>query len=103
MSPSIINFIYVMICMQISLTVLEFALVLAATLFVVIPEFGLQNVGRDRKALDQFMRESKHPLCFWSNILEPFGYWWISGPIFLYQRFVKHNTKSTFSNPLGRE
>lgn len=98
-----INFVYVLVFMQISLTVLEFGLVTAVTLFVVIPEFGLQNVGRDRKALDQFLKESKHPLCFWANVLEQFGYWYISGPVFLYQRFVKRNTKSTFSNPLGRE
>lgn len=32
----------------------------------------------------------------------PFAFWWMNGPIFLYQRLVKRNKKSRFNDPMGK-
>jgi len=98
-----VTFLCILLYIQVGLTILGIALMLAVTLFVVIPEFGLQNVGRDRKRLTQFMKESKHPLVQWSNAVDPFAYWPINAPVVLYQRLIKHNRRSNFDNPYGKE
>jgi hypothetical protein len=38
-----------------------------------------------------------------SYALHPIAFWWMNVPIFLYQRIIKHNSRSTFSDPRGRE
>jgi hypothetical protein len=38
-----------------------------------------------------------------SYALHPIAFWWLNVPTFLYQRMIKRNRRSTFSDPRGRE
>lgn len=75
-------------------------LIVLTAFLVVAPELGI-TVFYDMEKIEDIIVESGHPACRMMRAMHPLAFWMLNIPVFLHQRFIKRNTKSTLFNPLG--